>query len=593
MVHRSRRIIARLAEMASWWERYPDIWIREQAALKASGYVWDQDPASLSAGKMVLRILAPQPDGVPLSVEFPASYPYFPPHVTAGVLVASRHQHPFGRNFCLLGRDSAEWEPGNDTLAGILDSQLPKILKVDAKFECDTDFVAANEDHVGEPLSLYLPYRLDSCVIVPDDTPPQLQHAGKLVLWSRPTPDSWGKVSFVATVEKIENMYGKTVVDGLKKLDGFTQSVPGFWMRLASRPEERDVTKLLQILVHELTKANSDFHKAILRARKGDVLVAGFVYPDEIRWRKFGDDWIFLTVEVTQKAKRSRPMSYQIQPVRAEWGGDKAWMQRAPFLQRLRDKNVLIIGLGSLGSPVALQLARAGVKNIDLVDHDHFQVGNTVRWALGWQYAGLSKARALASYIQQEYPHTEATPYVLRIGAPQLPDGRSDDDIIRQLMDRADLVVDASAEFRVNHYLADLCSELGKAYLWLTTTHGAAGGVVGRIVPGRTKGCWHCFQHSLGDKSIRLPAMVNVRDIQTAGCSAPTFVGAGADSDAIPVLAARLAIATLCMDEADSYPDFIWDVAVGDTYGGTVPIAPVWSSYVLEKNEACQACKPK
>lgn len=576
--------------MSGWWERHPKAWAREQAALDDSGYRWERDQAALAAGRMVLRVQASQPDAGMLIAEFPATYPYFPPQVTLGSLPVSRHQHPFGRNLCLLARDGEEWQPGVDTLAGLLDTQLPQILAIDAKLRNDEEFVAAHEDHVGEPLSLYLPYRPESCVIVPDGTPPQDQLSGRLAVRSRPSQRPWNHYPFVAAVGAIQDAQGRTVIGGLEEVVGFSESVRGFWMRLASRPEERDVAELAHALVRQLVASNSGFDRALRAARKGTVLVAGFVYPDEIRWRETGDDWIFLVIEVTQEVKKSRPVGYQFHFVRADWGGEDACMRRAPFLQSLRDKTVLIVGLGSLGSPVALQLARAGVRTIDLVDHDHLQVGNTVRWALGWQYVGLSKVHALAAYLHQEYPRTDAKPHVLRIGAPVVPPAASDDEVMRSLLARADLVIDASANFHVSHYLADLCSELSKPYLWLTTTHGAAGGIAGRIVPGRTKGCWHCFQHRLGDRSIRLPAAASTGDLQAAGCSMPTFVGAGVDSDAIPVLAARLAIATLCLDAADGYPDFPWDVAVVDTYRGAVPMAPEWSTYALERHENCQAC---
>ncbi len=540
----------------------------------------------------MLRVQAHQPGVGMLVAVFPATYPYFPPQVLAGAQAASRHRQPFTDGLCLLARDAEDWVPCKDTLAGLLDTQLPKVLAVEANLHEDPEFVASNEDHVGEPLSLYLPYRPESCVIVPDGTPSTIQSLGRLELRSRPMPGPWDRHPLLALVEEIQDLRGNSVADGLKEVAGFSQPVPGYWMRLASRPAQRNSDDLARALLQELRAANKTVDKTLRNSRKGSIFVAGFVYSDEIRWRETGDDWIFILVETIQEARKSRPAAQRLQFIRADWGGDKAWMRRAPFLLGLRDKTVLVIGLGSLGSPVALQLARAGIRTIDLVDHDHLQVGNTVRWALGWQCAGLSKARALASHIQHEYPRTEATPHVLRIGAPAVPGGQSDDEIMRSLIERADLVVDASAEFLVNHYLADLCSDFGKAYLWLTTTHGAAGGVVGRVIPGRTKGCWHCFQRALGDKSIRLPAEATTGDLQAAGCSMPTFVGAGVDSDAIPVLATRLAIATLCTGVANAYPDFPWDVAVVDLYRGAVPIAPEWSTYALEHHEACQACAP-
>src|SRR3546814_10930583 len=115
--------------------------------------------------------------------------------------------------------------------------------------------------------------------------------------------------------------------------------------------------------------------------------------------------------------------------------------------------------------------------------------------------------------------------------------------------------MDSSANQRISYFLSDRTEELGKQYVWLTTTHGAAGGVVGRVVPSKTKGCWHCFQHGLFDKSIRLPANTGSAEVQPGGCSQPTFIGAGLDSDEIALLVARLAVATLSGSEPNGYPD--------------------------------------
>jgi len=258
----------------------------------------------------------------------------------------------------------------------------------------------------------------------------------------------------------------------------------------------------------------------------------------------------------------------------------------------LRNKSALVIGLGSLGSPLCLHLARAGVGKLNLLDCDQLQVGNTVRWALGWQYAGLQKSLALSQHLLKEYPYTAAHPHTVHIGNIYETGGASEYQLIRSLCEQSDLIIDSSANHRVSHFLADLARELGKPYLWLTTTHGAAGGVVGRIIPGKTEGCWHCFQHSLANGSISLPADTGAHEIQPGGCSQPTFIGAGIDSDEIALLGARLAVATLSNDEVDGYPNFLQDVFVADLNRNAQSIAPDWKSYNLPINPACTACTP-
>jgi hypothetical protein len=67
-------------------------------------------------------------------------------------------------------------------------------------------------------------------------------------------------------------------------------------------------------------------------------------------------------------------------------------------------KRVLLIGCGSLGSPLAELLARAGVGHLDLVDAEEFDSPNVARHVLGLPSLKKSKAVELAARIQQLVP---------------------------------------------------------------------------------------------------------------------------------------------------------------------------------------------
>jgi len=61
-------------------------------------------------------------------------------------------------------------------------------------------------------------------------------------------------------------------------------------------------------------------------------------------------------------------------------------------LHQRRGKRVLLLGCGSLGSPVAELLARAGVGTIDIVDRETLEAANCARHLLGANHIGQSKA---------------------------------------------------------------------------------------------------------------------------------------------------------------------------------------------------------
>jgi molybdopterin/thiamine biosynthesis adenylyltransferase len=71
----------------------------------------------------------------------------------------------------------------------------------------------------------------------------------------------------------------------------------------------------------------------------------------------------------------------------------------------LGSKRVLLAGCGSVGGYLALELARAGVLDLTLVDFDTLNVENTFRHVLGWEYWGKNKAEGLKTEIQEKLPY--------------------------------------------------------------------------------------------------------------------------------------------------------------------------------------------
>lgn len=78
-------------------------------------------------------------------------------------------------------------------------------------------------------------------------------------------------------------------------------------------------------------------------------------------------------------------------------------------LSMLRALRVVMVGCGSLGSPIARLLAQAGVGEIDLIDPDLMKLENTSRHVLGARQYRQNKAAALAQRLQHDFPHSRAT----------------------------------------------------------------------------------------------------------------------------------------------------------------------------------------
>ncbi|MCG0590108.1 ThiF family adenylyltransferase [Bacillus velezensis] len=87
----------------------------------------------------------------------------------------------------------------------------------------------------------------------------------------------------------------------------------------------------------------------------------------------------------------------------------------------LKDKHILIAGVGSVGSEVAMRFAKAGVKKVSIVDIDFMELENIHRHALGsnsvfkiYEDLGIvenPKVWALEEEIKRKYPFTEVKSY--------------------------------------------------------------------------------------------------------------------------------------------------------------------------------------
>ena len=86
---------------------------------------------------------------------------------------------------------------------------------------------------------------------------------------------------------------------------------------------------------------------------------------------------------------------------------DPSWIhgRDTPTVAPLLEKRVLMIGAGSLGSEVALLLAKTGVGSITLVDPELLDYPNVGRHVLGVSEVRTYKAKSLAEKLARNFPH--------------------------------------------------------------------------------------------------------------------------------------------------------------------------------------------
>ena len=262
---------------------------------------------------------------------------------------------------------------------------------------------------------------------------------------------------------------------------------------------------------------------------------------------------------------------------------------RIPDLSRLHEKTVTAIGLGCLGAPSVLELARCGVGEIRIIDFDIVEAGTIVRWPFGLTAVGRLKTEAISDFIKANYPFTNIVPFTHKIGAVRLFENQTSDlKILESALDNTDLVFDATAERGVQYLISDLAAEIKIPYICISTTFGAWGGRLVRLRPQVTEGCWQCFMHSLDDGSFPSPLSDPAGEVQPVGCADPTFTGTAFDSGIIALGGVRLAVSTLTEKDENGYPSFDWDIAIIDLrdHNGNA-ITPSWQTFDLRKHPSC------
>ena len=116
--------------------------------------------------------------------------------------------------------------------------------------------------------------------------------------------------------------------------------------------------------------------------------------------------------------------------------------------QKLLGSRVLIIGLGGLGSPVALYLAASGVGQLVIADHDRVELSNLQRQIVHTTATiGQQKVRSARHALAALNPDVEVTTI----------DARLDPDALDREVRLADACVDASDNFATRFALNRAC----------------------------------------------------------------------------------------------------------------------------------------
>lgn len=273
----------------------------------------------------------------------------------------------------------------------------------------------------------------------------------------------------------------------------------------------------------------------------------------------------------------------------------------------LEKKRVLIVGLGSGGASIAVELAKAGVGKFSLIDFDRIELHNISRHIAGVNELGRLKTNVMKDAILAKNPYACVDTFVI--------DMNEELTITEKEVIKSDLIIAATDSLSSRYNLNALIIKHKKVGLFGRAITRAEGGDVLRVRPGGP--CYACLKGSQWynneeeisdlDRARRdgvIPAYTSEEDAQ-----AMVQVGLSTDIAPINTMVTKLAIMELSKDtdcviasiENDlTYDFYMWAnrresyfanwAAFNNNPGRKQPTILQWYGVKFEKNCHCMEC---
>ncbi|MDN4492596.1 thiazole biosynthesis adenylyltransferase ThiF [Ureibacillus aquaedulcis] len=151
--------------------------------------------------------------------------------------------------------------------------------------------------------------------------------------------------------------------------------------------------------------------------------------------------------------------------------------------QLLKQKHVLIIGVGALGSASAETLVRAGIKKLTIIDRDYVEWSNLQRQQLYTEQDAeekVPKVVAAKERLQSINSAVEINEFILDASTERL----------LEMIEAVDIMLDGTDNFDVRFMMNDLAQKY--KIPWVYGSCIGSYGATYTIVPGKTP-CLHCL----------------------------------------------------------------------------------------------------
>lgn len=209
----------------------------------------------------------------------------------------------------------------------------------------------------------------------------------------------------------------------------------------------------------------------------------------------------------------------------------------------LKDSSVLILGLGTGGIQIAINLAKCGVGNFHLVDSDRLEIGNICRHQAGISHIGRKKVLVTKDLLLEKNPEIKVCTYPIKAE-------ESTRSQLQEILKKVDLVICATDNRESKLLINSISINAKKIIFFSGAFRRAYGGHILRVYPGETA-CYHCFLLGMPDIETdqEISSSDNASDIAYSDMPVPIEPGLAIDVEPIGTMTSKLALQELIKDK--------------------------------------------
>ena len=247
----------------------------------------------------------------------------------------------------------------------------------------------------------------------------------------------------------------------------------------------------------------------------------------------------------------------------------------------LTKKTVTIIGLGSGGSAIAVDLTKSGCTNFNLIDFDNVEVSNLCRSSYDLLDIGEKKTEASLNKMLSINPRAN-----IRVFDDDILE--MDSEIVLKIINTSDLIIEATDSFKTKIYINGLAHHL-KPVIYPSVYDMGTGGDILFTKPGGP--CYECLFSSMPEMKE-----IKKRDWDYTTGHAKPMAALLADIKVVVARSVKIALAILSIGSKMSFFEKVTEpdctiLFIGNEKGAFIfdsPFQEVWAKTSINPDCSCQ-----